>query len=167
MVEGGLCFEAIDGRAGNKRVGALLTSIYRKGEKNPIDEELESMEMDYTLATLVDVLHSPLPKIQSQIFSHYKKDRYLDGVFLSVLSSYGGQGIAGQLIEAAEHRAQELGVEAVLFSATSQFTAAAVSKRGYQIIHTFPYEKYLQEGKRVLFTRTPHVAANFCVKLFN
>lgn len=165
LAQDGLSFEAIDTIDADKRVGVLLCTVNQKGIMNPIDEELSGTEIDEKMTILFDILHDVLPFVNSEIFGRYQCDKYFEGVLLSVLSSYGGQGIAGKLIDAAEEKAKELQTGLIYICASSKFTAGAVAKRGFQTIYTLPYEEFLRNGQRVVSPKPPHVAMKSCIKL--
>lgn len=165
LAQDGLSFEAIDTSAGNKRVGVLLCTVNEKGIANPIDEEMSGMEMDKKMIILFDILHDCLPFVNSEIFGRHQCDKYFEGVLLSVLSGYGGKGIAGKLIQAAEEKALELQTGLIYICASSEFTANAVAKRGFHTIYTLPYEEYRWNGQRAVLPKHPHVAMKSCIKL--
>lgn len=165
LAEEGLSLEAIDTTNGNKRVGAYLCSAYRKDTPHPIDVEIESMEQDDQIKSLCDILHEPLDVVRSEIHDRHKKDAYFEGIFLSVLSEYCGQGIGARLIKAAEDKAREINIHAIYVCATSNYTAAAVAKQGYEGVYTLPYDKYEKDGKRIYYPKHPHVALQSFVKV--
>lgn len=155
----GLSFEAIDTQNGNKRVGAYLCTNFKEGEKNPIDEQLEAFhEVDEKMEKLTDLLDGLHLHLRPEIFRRFQVKEYLEGVNLSVLPEYAGQGIAGKLTQAIEERSREVGIPLVYVCCSSEYTARVVQKRNYQLIHTLPYDQHLKEGKRVFYTQEPHVA---------
>lgn len=162
----GLSFEAIDTSDGNKRIGAFLCTTYKNGVKNPIDAELEALEeMDEQMKILAGCLDDMHAHLRPVIFDKFQIDEYLEGVNLSVLPEYTGRGIAGQLTQAIEDRARELNIPTVYVCCSSEYTARVVQKRGYQLIHTKPYEDCLHDGKRAFDTEEPHVALKCYLKM--
>lgn len=147
----------------DKRVGVFLCTKYRKGIENIIDQELKQLQHDKNFDVFVDILHDPLPFVQQQIFSRPNAS-YFEGVLLSVLNGYGGQGIAGKLLEAVEEKARNLGLGAIYVCASSNFTFKAVLKKGFGLEMTIPYEQYLKDGRMAVLPKAPHNAVRACVK---
>lgn len=155
----GLSFEAIDTSDNNKRVGAYLCTTYRNGVQNPIDAELATVEMDEQMGALCACLDGLHETVRPEIFRRYQVDEYLEGVNLSVLSDYAGQGIAGKLSQAIEDRAVEVQIPLVYVCCSSEFTARVVKKRDYELFHTSPYEEYKRaDGEKMFDIKPPHVA---------
>lgn len=169
MVQSGLCFEAIDTRkeAVNQRVGVFLCTLYEKDVPHPIDEEVNAMTFDKKMGQIFDILHQPHPIITSEIYDRRGRSRYLDGTQLSVIRDYGGQGIAGKLIEAVENKARDMGVDLVCICCTSEYSARAVSNRGYHIIHSYRYDEYVRDGQQIFQPKEPHVAIQSYIKILN
>lgn len=166
--ESGLSFEAIDTSDGDKRVGAYLCTVYTKGEKNDIDLELGAMEMDERMEKLDGILDGMHQHLRPEIFRRFQVHSYLEGVNLSVLPSHAGQGIAGKLTQAIEDKARELNIDLVYVCCSSEYTARVVQKRDYELIHTLPYDQYVdKEGQRVFNIQEPHVALKCYAKFVN
>lgn len=163
--ESGLSFEAIDTSDGNKRVGAYLCTVYEKGVPHAIDEELGAMDMDEKMQKVVDILDGMHLHLRPQIYERFNVNAYLEGVNLSVLPGYGGQGIAGKLSEAIENKAREMSFPLVYVCCSSEYTAKVVAKRNYQLIHTLPYDQHLEDGTQVFHTKPPHTAIKCYVRL--
>lgn len=138
LAEGGLSFEAIDTSAGNRRVGVLLCTSYHRTQKNEIVEELKTLPGDPKTKRLDELLDNVFPVVHEEIFERRQKTEYLEGVFLSVLSEFGGRGIAGQLVEAAEKKAQQIGMDLVYICCSSAYSAKVCERRGFELFHSFP-----------------------------
>lgn len=168
MVQSGLCFEAIDARkAVNQRVGIFLCTLYERNVPHPIMQEVEGMALDRKMSHILDIMHAPHPFVQSEIYDRRGRSRYLEGTQLSVLSEYAGQGIAGKLIEAVENKARDLVVDVVYICCSSEFTARAVSKHDFHIIHSYRYDEYVRNGQQIFQPKEPHVALKSYIKILN
>lgn len=167
MVQSGLAFEAIDTSCGNKREGVFLCTLYEKDVKHPIEEEVNGLDLDQKMIYISEILQELHPFVISEIIDRCGKSRYLEGTHLSVLSDYGGQGIAGKLIEAVENKAREMAVDLVYICCSSEFTARAVLKRDFKMFHTYPYDSFSRDGKLIFQPTGPHKALKCCVKMLN
>lgn len=167
MVESGLSFEAIDESADNKRIGVILCQIHGKGVKNEIEEELEGMQMDEKTEKISNLLNEIYPSVTREIYDNRQKSAYFEGVYLSVLSGYGGQGIAGKLIGAMEMKAHHLDIDTIYICCSSEFSGKACEKRDYVLFHTYPYTNHTRNGAVVFKVKPPHYALKSYIKILN
>lgn len=167
MAQSGLSFEAIDTSCDNKRVGVFLCTMYEKGVRHPIEAEVDSMARDENMNQIFDILHELHPAVHSEIFEKRGQTCYLEGTHLSVLSDYGGQGIAGKLIGAVEDKAREINVNLVYICCSSEFTARAVAKRDFEMFDTYRYDQYSRDGKCIFQPSGPHVGLKSYIKVLS
>lgn len=165
MTELGLSFEAIDTENEDQRVGVFLCVDHQKGVKNLLDEDVDEAELDEKIAKLFHVLHVTHPIIHKAIYDDLRRESYFEGVILSVLTSYGGRGIAGLLAEAVENKARELSRDVVYVCCTSEFTYKAMAKRDYKLIHTLVYDEHKVDGVRVFNVKPPHVGMKLVIRV--
>lgn len=165
MVQAGLSFEAIDTANGNERVGVFLCEIIRKDCPNRIDEEISKLPVEEGMQKMGDLIDYTKTFVDRIIFDEFKKSEYLEGQMVSVKESHGGRGIAKMLTEAILGLAMELKIDLVYVGCTSEYTAKAVAKLGFQEIFTMPYSDYKVNNEQVFHPKAPHTAFRGCIKL--
>lgn len=167
--ETGLSFEAIDTSAGDKRVGVFLCTTNEKDVENPIDTESKSLisNVDEKTAKLSMIPKFLYPVVQAEVYEKLGKKVYFEGVFLSVLSDYGGRGIAGKLIEAIEKKAQQMEIDTVYICCSSEFSAKSCKKSEFKLFHEYPYTDFVKDGEIIFKVKPPHYAMKSYLKTFD
>lgn len=163
-VQLGFSVEAIDTRS-NKRIGVFLTAPVKKNVKSALEQELEKLEMDEKMGKIGDILDYAKSMVEPLIHSKYNQDQYLDGVIMSVLSEYGGQGIGKKLLNAVEGVARELKLHLIYVGCSSEYSAKVVAKCGFQEIYSLRYDEYLKDGRPVFLPKAPHDTLRAYIKL--
>lgn len=167
--ESGLSFEAVDTSAGDKRVGVFLCTTNEKDVEHPIDIESKSLfaSIDEKTAKLSMILKTLYPVVKAEVYEKLGKKVYFEGVFLSVLSEYGGRGIAGKLIEAIEKKAQQMEIDTVYICCSSEFSAKSCEKSDFQLFHEYPYSNFVEDGEIIFKVKPPHYALKSYLKTVN
>lgn len=160
-VQLGMSFEAIDTTKNDQRVGVFLTAPAAKGVTSELDLELEQLEIDDQMEKIGGFLDYAKSIVEPMM----KSDVYLEGVIMSVLPGYGGQGIGKRLLHAVEEMAVEMGLPLIYVGCTSEYSARVVAKCGFQEVYHLRYDAYLKEGVQVFDPRPPHDTFRAYIKL--
>lgn len=161
----GLSFEAIDTSKGNKRVGVFLANTCKRGVKTALDDELETIEVDEKMGKISDILDYAKALVEPILDEKYHKDEYMDGVIMSVLTGYGGHGIARRMLQAVEELSKELRLKIIYVGCTSEYSAAVVAKSGFDVVYSLRYDQYLKDGVQVFNPKKPHDTLRVYIKL--
>lgn len=164
-VEVGMSFEAIDTTKGNKRIGVFLSAPCKKNTKSALDKELETMPIDDQMAKISEILDYVKTMTEPIIHTQHKVDEYLEGVIMSVLSGYGGQGVGKKLMAAVERMAKERKYKLIYVGCTSEFSARVVAKCGFQLAYSLRYDQYLKDGQPLFKPKAPHDTVRAYIKL--
>lgn len=102
---------------------------------------------------------------QFNLFELYPDiDRYLDGKFLSVNSSYRGQGIAGKLTQRTMEYMRENNIPIMSVVCSSHYSARVCEKLDFKEVYQLRYEDYVVNGENPLLPEKPHTAVKVLVK---
>lgn len=170
LSKAGLSFEAVDTANGEEEIaGAFLCTTHRKGEENAIYSEVFRLApMDDKFRRINDLTDFAKELLAPGIGPRFNTvTEYLEGVMLSVKESYSGQGIAKRLIKAVEDDARAKSIRLMYVGCSSEFTAKAMLRMGYEQVVTIPYDEYRKEGKPLFEIKPPHTAYKGFIKFLS
>lgn len=166
-VQLGLSFEAMDTSKANKRVGVFLILPVKKGVKSAMDQELENIPMDEKMGKISDLLDYAKSMVEPIIHQKYQQNEYMDGMIMSVLTGYGGQGIATRLLNAVEGLTKELKLNLIYVGCTSKYSSLVMAKSGYEVAYSLRYDEYIKDGVQVFKPEPPHDTMSAYIKLLD
>lgn len=128
-----------------------------------MDQELENFPMDEKMGKISDLLDYAKSMVESII----QQNEYMDGMIMSVLTGYGGQGIATRLLNAVEGLTREMKLKVIYVGCTSKYSALVMAKSGYEEVYSFRYDQYIKDGVQVFKPEPPHDTMSAYIKLLD
>ena len=166
LTKGGLSLQAVDTSGGvQKLAGVILGTLYRRGEENPMYEEVNSVPFDWKFQNIIEITDYGKTFVQRIVYDELGHNEFIEGVMLSVASEYAGQGIARALVSEFLEVARRRGVRAVYIGCSSVYTAKIMQRLGFQEVATIPYKEYLRNGQPVFPVKAPHEAFRGFLKI--
>lgn len=141
-------------------VGVVLNTILHRGfidEMGPVDCKHEKFAKILRMLTRVAK--------ESNVFQYFPEaDKALCINILSVNGEYRGKGIAKALMARSREIARENNCGFMTVDCSSHFTACAVKRLGFTLVHTLKYADYKEDGEVVFKPAPPHEACTVYVQ---
>ncbi|XP_027852763.2 arylalkylamine N-acetyltransferase 1-like [Aphis gossypii] len=154
LLQFGVSFMAVSTETG-EMMGATLNSTACRGDKiKQYSDKNNNRSIKYNeLMIFLDKAGR-----DTDFFGQYPNiDRIMKLEIITVNEAYRGQGVCKALVNKSKELALELGYQMIGVDCSSNFTAMAVERFGFQCIYSFPYSDYVNKQGEVVFkTQPPH-----------
>ncbi|KAE9537435.1 hypothetical protein AGLY_006458 [Aphis glycines] len=150
----GVSFMAVSTETG-EMMGATLNSTACRGDKI---KQYSDKNNDRSIKYNELMIFLDKAGRDTDFFGQYQNiDRIMKLEIITVNEAYRGQGVCKALVNKSKELALELGYQMIGVDCSSNFTAMAVERFGFQCIYSFPYSDYVNKQGEVVFkTQPPH-----------
>ncbi|KAF5294538.1 hypothetical protein FQR65_LT10730 [Abscondita terminalis] len=145
----------------NKIVSVILNAVCDVDQQS--HEQIKDSDAKYEkIINFVNFLGEKGTEAILKKFPGCKK--VLDIKILSTDTKWRGKGIAGALVECSRKVGFDKGCELIRIDCSSYYSAKVAEKLGFDLIYTFPFADYKEDGKSVFLLPHPHVSATVYVQ---